>query len=166
VNGLAATPTAADGPEERSWASKVAGIAEFITALPRGDKAELRRMVTTRQGQPGPVFWRIAAKYDIRAYEEEFWMTLAVLMTRHEHRMGARVGRVLRNEGVSQARIRRWLSLDRGRAIQEVGRLLQQVQTAIDWVQMASLLRSWTDEDRRRFARDYFIVPAVAGTHT
>src|SRR5690606_6786074 len=116
-------------------ATRLAGIAGYLEKLPRGERAEIRRL---RWGatMPPEVFWRIVERYDIDESDEPFWIAVLPLMVKHAHGRKRRPGAVLEAAGVSSARLERWLRLDRQSAWRETGRLLSRVQEPLDWVQL------------------------------
>ncbi len=141
----------------RSMSSKLSGVAAYIVNLPRGDRAELRRIGRWEAEIPPEVFWRIVARYNIAPDEEDFWLAIIPLMVHHEHVRGRKPGRALAEAGVSPARVRKWLRLTRVKARAEAGRLFSQVKTGFDWVKLGFLLLNWKEEDRRTLARGYFL---------
>lgn len=146
----------------RDLASTFAGVAGYVDNLPTGERAELRRLRGQYREMPPEVFWRIVDRYDIPPRDEDFWIDVVPLMVEHPHEPRSRTGRVLARSGVSSARLEKWLRLDREGALDEAGRLLSQVDGAIDWVQFAFLLYLWNhpehgERNRRDLAREYFI---------
>jgi CRISPR type I-E-associated protein CasB/Cse2 len=155
-----------EAPEQRSFASTVLGIAGMVThrryggAMDRGSRAELRRMRSGDLFPPEP-FWMLVARYDIRPSEELFWIDVVPLMVDHRHNQGLPPGRALAEAGVSGARIERWLRFHAERAREEAGRLLTRLDSGLNWVSFASLLRFWNDDrNRRALARDFFLSDA------
>lgn len=162
IEALAPSPTESPQLEEPlPFASKLAGAAGYITKLRRGERAILRRLRDSRENIPPEIFWRIVDRYQISADpdEETFWMVVLPLMVKYEHQPGARPGAVLARAGVSAARVERWLRLDRDAARRESSRLLSRIEGPIDWVALGYLLSFWSESDRRRFARDFFLSP-------
>lgn len=149
---------------ERSFSQIAAGIAGTVKdraskgGMSRGERAELRRMRNGTVFPPEP-FWMVVERYDIRPSEEAFWIDVVPLMVDHPHNPTLSPGRALAIAGVSPARIERWLRLDPERARREASRLLTRLDQGLNWPRFAGLLRFWTDEERRRFARDYFLSP-------
>jgi len=135
--------------------NRFAAVAAYVTALPPGEQAELRRRGASA---PPPCFWQIVERYDIAPAEEAAWAEIVRLMVSVPHNGGARPGIVLNKAGVSSARVERWLRMDRNAALREASRLLTQVKgQELDWQRMGGLLLYWGDADRRSFARDYFV---------
>ncbi len=151
--------------KEWTYDQKVLGIAGTVQdrgkggGMTRGERAELRRMGDRDLFPPDP-FWRVVGSYGIPPSEEPFWRDVIPLMVQHPHNPGVRVGATLAAAGVSATRIERWLRHDAPRARKEARRLLARLDSGLDWVQFARLLRWWTDSDRRRFARDFFLSAA------
>lgn len=143
----------------RTFAQTALGIAGYVSQLPRGDRAELRRMNDLMIAPP-EAFWRIVDRYEIAMPEEDFWIHVIPGMVRHPHNGGLPPGRALAEGGVSPARIERWLRHERPKAWKEAGRLLSPLKEGLNWAQFSSLMRFWSPTDRRRFARDYFLSPA------
>jgi CRISPR type I-E-associated protein CasB/Cse2 len=150
---------------EWTYEQKILGIAGTVQdrgkggGMSRGERAELRRMGDRNLFPPEP-FWRIVGRYEIPPSEEPFWRAVIPLMVMHPHNSGVRAGAALAEAGVSSSRIERWLRYDPSRAREEARRLLARLDAGLDWVRFARLLRWWTDSDRRRFARDFFLSPA------
>jgi hypothetical protein len=117
----------------------------------------LRRLGNRRGRIPPEVFWRIIDRYDIQLPTEPFWQAILPSMVVHPHVRGMRPGRALADAGVSATRVERWLRFSLVRAQEEAPRLLSQIKSGIDWVSFGHLLRSWKEEARREFARDYFL---------
>lgn len=147
------TPTEALG-----FRDQILGAAGYVSTLQRGPRAVLRRMGADSDRIPPQQFWNVVERYGIRSEDEDFWLTVLPLMVRHEHRFDRTPGRALAQAGVSAARIERWLRLDRAGARAEAGRLLSQLKgEGFDWIRFAALLRFWSEDERRRFARDFFL---------
>lgn len=139
-------------------------VAGYVDNLPNGDRAELRRLRGRFREMPPEVFWRIVERYEVPRRDEEFWMAVLPLMIEHPHRPRCRTGRVLKNSGVSSARLEKWLRLDHDSALEEAGRLLSQVDGPINWRQFGYLLYLWShpeygERNRRDLARDFFLAP-------
>lgn len=150
------------GKAGRNLGDTFVGVASYVDNLPNGERAELRRLRGRFRELPPEVFWRIVERYDIPRRDEEFWMAVLPLMVEHPHHPGCRTGRVLRNSGVSSARLEKWLRLDREDALNEAGRLLSQVDGPINWRQFGYLLYLWShaeygERNRRDLARDFFV---------
>ncbi|HET8656967.1 MAG TPA: type I-E CRISPR-associated protein Cse2/CasB [Longimicrobiaceae bacterium] len=143
-----------------SFRDQVLGISGYVGALRRGPRAELRRVEADPDHIPPQVFWDIVERYGIRERDESFWLSILPLMVRYPHRFDLSPGRALAAAGVSPARIERWLRLDRDGARRQAGRLLSHLKDGgLDWIRFAYLLRGWSDEQRRGFARDFFLSP-------
>jgi len=142
---------------ERSLASRITGIARFLENLPRGERAELRRLRQEFSRVPPEVFWQIVEQYDIHPADEPFWKAVLPLMVKYPYTPGERPGHVLEKAGVSAARVERWLRLDRQAAWREADRLLSVADAGLDWVSFGYLLYYWDENHRNRFARDFFV---------
>lgn len=142
---------------EHTLRSRIVGIAAYIHALPRGDKAELRRLRQESERIPPEVFWRIVARYDIHEGDEPYWQSILPLMVKYPHTHGAKPGRVLDEAGVNPARVERWLRLDHRAALREADRFLSKLQAGVDWVQLGYLLYFWDDDRRKQLARDFYL---------
>lgn len=154
----AATPLDGEATERgHTLRSRIAGIAGYIQELPRGDKAELRRLRQESGRIPPEVFWRIVARYEIHESDEPFWQSVLPLMVKYPHTPGAKPGRMLDEVRVSPARVERWLRLDHGAALREADRLLSKLKAGVDWVQLGYLLYFWDDDRRKQLARDYYV---------
>jgi len=149
---------------------KLWGIAGYVSrdTLPRGPRAELRRLSTDPARIPPQVFWSLVDRYEIGRDEEEFWLRVIPLMVLHPHDPKTAPGVALARAGVSPARIERWLRLDRESARREAGRLLSHLGDAgLDWagqrsgwkVGLGPLMHDWTESQRRDFARQFFLSP-------
>lgn len=153
---LGGTATAQEEP--RTLGSRLAGIAAYIGQLPRGERAELRRISATRT-PPAP-FWGIVDRYDVHPAEEDFFVAVIPAMVRCPHVPGRSPGRVLRSAGVSAARVERWLRMTRAGALRETQRIFAQVSDGVDWSRLGPLLYLWDRPDgerqRRHFARSYY----------
>lgn len=162
---MSATEASATAPPATGYrlTTQVAGIAGYLDELRRanrrGDLAMLRRLGREQGGVPPEVFWRIVDRYEITPGEEAFWLAVLPLMVKYPHRPGAHPGAALSRAGVKSARLERWLRLDRPGALREASRLLSKVDGPLDWVALAHLLRSWSEDGRRRLARDFFLSP-------
>lgn len=163
-------PTPAGEPETsqpRSFRDQVLGIAGYVGALRRGPRAVLRRLDADDETIPPQDFWNVAERYGIRDRDESFWLAVLPLMVKHPHRFDlppnhpkSAPGRALAAAGVSASRVERWLRLDSAAARREAGRLLSHLKgEGLDWIKLAYLLRDWSDEQRRGFARDFFLSP-------
>ncbi len=156
-------PTPAGEPETsqpRSFRDQVLGIAGYVGALRRGPRAVLRRLDAGEETIPPQDFWNVVERYNIRESDERFWLAVLPLMVRYPHRFDRTPGRALAAAGVSAARVERWLRLDADGARREAGRLLSHLKgEGLDWIKLAYLLRDWSDEQRRGFARDFFLSP-------
>ncbi len=150
----------AEAAKARSLFQQLAGVAGYVQALPRGERAELRRLNRPERDVPPEVFWRIVGRYEIALRDEGFWLAVLPLMVGHPHQPGVRPGDALANAEVKGSRLERWLRLDRERALQEAGRLLSKVDGGFDWSSFGHLLRYWSERDRRRIAREFFLSPA------
>lgn len=159
MNDTADTTTEAPA-EPREIGARATSIAGYVARLPRGERAELRRLERGADRVPPEVFWRVVDRYAIPPADEEFWLAVLPLLVRHPHAPKHRPGRILARAGVSAARIERWLRLDRVAALREAGRLLSQVDDPIDWTWFSRLLYHWTEKLRRAFARDFFLSDA------
>jgi len=162
-NDMTVEPEVASLPDEdvtesgHSLRSKIVGIAAYVQALPRGDKAELRRLRQDSGRIPPEVFWRIVARYGIHESDELFWQSILPLMVKYPHTPGAKPGRRLDEAGVSPARVERWLRLDGRAALREADRFLSKLEAGVDWVQLGYLLYYWDDQRRRQLARDFYM---------
>jgi CRISPR type I-E-associated protein CasB/Cse2 len=156
-------PTPAGEPETsqpRSFRDQVLGIAGYVGALRRGPRAVLRRLDADDETIPPQEFWNVVERYGIRGSDERFWLAVLPLMVRYPHRFDRTLGRALAAAGVSASRVERWLRLDSAAARREAGRLLSHLKgEGLDWIKLAYLLRDWSDEQRRGFARDFFLSP-------
>lgn len=151
------TPLAAPAEREHTLHSRIAGIAGYISELPRGDKAELRRLRQDSAKIPAEVFWRIVARYEIDERDEPFWQSILPLMVKYPHTPGARPGHMLDEARVSPARVERWLRLDQEGALREADRLFSRHKAGVDWVQLGYLLYLWDEKRRNQLARDFFL---------
>ena len=147
----------AEHTEKPSVSTKLLGVAGYIANLPRGERAQLRRVRDGTHEIPPEVFWRIVERYEIRPGDERFWLQVVPLMVDHSHRSGARAGHALAGAGVAGARIERWLRLDRPSAWRESRRLLSRLDSGFDWKRFGTLLFFWTEQARLDFARDFFL---------
>lgn len=153
-----AVPPAGEAAERtHTLRSRFSGIAGYIEKLPRGDKAELRRLRQDSARIPPEVFWRIVGQYEIRPNDESFWQSILPLMVKYPHTHGARPGHMLEAAGVSAARVERWLRLDVEGARREADRLLSKLKAGVDWVQLGYLLYFWDETHRNQLARDFFL---------
>lgn len=151
-------PSQGEAPQSgMTLSSRIAGIAGYIENLPRGDRAELRRLRQDSARIPPEVFWRIVDKYEIPPKDEPFWKSVLPLMVKYPHTPGARPGHVLEEARASTARIERWLRLDQAAALREADRLLSLLKGGVDWVALGHLLYIWDEHNRNRFARDFFL---------
>lgn len=147
-------------PRAGSFREQVRGIAGYVGSLGRGQRAHLRRLSADPGHIPRPAFWDVVERYQIGERDEPFWLAVLPLMVRHPHRSDLSPARALAAAGVSPARAERWLRLDREGAWREAARLLSHLKDGgLDWTRLAPLLRDWSDEQRRGFARDYFLSP-------
>lgn len=136
---------------------RILGIAGYVASVPRGDRAELRRLKAGENHVPPEVFWRLVGRYEIRPDEEALWLRVLPLMVDHGHRNDLRAGAALSRAGVSASRVERWLRLDRTSALAEARRLLSKVDSGFDWPDFGALLVFWNDRARMAFARDFFL---------
>lgn len=151
-------PPREPGNEPLTFDRQVLGTAAYVASLPRGPRAVLRRLEAAPEYIPPQVFWDVVERYGIRRNDEDFWLGVLPLMVRHEHRFDRTPGRALAAGGVSAARVERWLRLDANGARSEAGRLFSHLKgEGFDWTRLAPLLRFWTEDERRRFARDFFL---------
>lgn len=143
-----------------SFSNQVLGISGYVGALRRGPRAMLRRVDSDVDHIPPRVFWDLVERYDIQERDEPFWLAIVPLVVQHPHRADLSPGRALAAAGVSAARIERWLRLDATGARREASRLLSHLKgEGLNWIKFAFLLRDWNDEQRRGFARDFFLSP-------
>ncbi len=169
VQPATAPETAAASPE-RTLASRLAGVARYLDRLrvrqQRGPLAELRRLQPMSGGHqaarprelPGETFWSLVQRFEIPPREEDFWLSVLPLMVRHSHQRGIHPGGALEAAAISKPRFERWLRLDREGAWRETPRLLSKLKDqGLDWVELGHLLYRWSDEDRYRLARDFFL---------
>lgn len=156
----AATNPATEGSGRQfTRAQQLTGVAGYIKRLRPGPRAELRRLSPDSAAVPPKVFWDIVDRYRIRESDETYWISVIPLMVRHPH-VPTAPGRALARAKVSAARVERWLRLDRDGARRSAGRVLSQLkQGGLDWVQFGDLLRDWSDDGRRRLARQFFRSP-------
>lgn len=148
---------------ERTLTSRIAGIARFVENLPRGERAELRRLRQDSMRIPPEVFWRIVEQFEIHPSDEPFWKSILPLMVKYPHTPGERPGHVLEKAGVSAARVERWLRLDKQGAWREADRLLSVADAGVDWVRLGYLLNRWDEDQRNQFARDFFVTRSRRG---
>lgn len=132
-------------------------IAGYVSGLPRGQRAELRRGAARGSAIPPEVFWRIVDRYAIPEHEEQYWQTIAALMVVLPHQSGIAPGRAVASSGVAGARAERWLRHDRDRALGEAARLFARVTDGVNWADLGLLLLLWTPRQRRKFARDFYL---------
>jgi len=112
-------------------------------------------------GEPPPdEFWQIVARYEISPRDEEFWLAILPSMVECPHAFVA-PGDAVARAGVAKARVERWLRLDQARAWREANRLLARLDAGLDWTRFGPLLYRWSEEDRRTFARQFFLSPAL-----
>lgn len=138
---------------------QLVGAAGYVEHLPRGPRAILRRLRQHPDDVPPDVFWVVVDRYDIAAANEPFWTALLPLMVHHPHRP-IRPGEAMARAGLKPARVERWLRLDhRDRATSEAHRLLSKLESGLDWAEFGQLLWYWSDDRRRRLARDFFLSP-------
>jgi CRISPR type I-E-associated protein CasB/Cse2 len=156
-------PTSDSAPEAsqpRGFRHQVLGIAGYVGALRRGPRAVLRRLDAGDGTIPPQDFWNVVERYGIAERDERLWLAVLPLMVRYPHRFDRSPGRALAAAGVSASRVERWLRLDSAAARREAGRLLSHLKgEGLDWIKLAYLLRDWSDEQRRGFARDFFLSP-------
>lgn len=146
-------------PPTRTLGSRLAGVAAYVGELPRGDRAELRRVSVSRT-PPAP-FWKIVGRYAIRPNEEDFFIGVIPAMVLCPHKPGRSPGRVLRAAKVSAARVERWLRMNRATALRECQRILAQARDGVDWAELGTLLYLWERPQgnalRRKLARSYYV---------
>jgi CRISPR type I-E-associated protein CasB/Cse2 len=143
-----------------SFRDQVFGVARDLSKLRRGPRAVLRRIHSDPRHIPPQPFWDLVARYEIPERDEPFWLKVIPLMVVYPHRLEAPPGRALAAAGVSPARVERWLRLDASAARNEAHRLLSHLKEGgLNWVSFAYLLRDWTDQQRRGFAREFFLSP-------
>ena len=157
--------TTAEAVERKDPRGRILGIAGYVAKLPRGSRAELRRLRVGTDHVPPEPFWRIVDRYGIETHEELFWLRVIPLMVEHEHRKGVRAGAALSQAGVSSARLERWLRLGRSSALAEARRLLSKVDSGFDWPGFGTLLLYWNDRARMAFARDFFLASTPVTPH-
>jgi hypothetical protein len=147
---------------------KLWGIAGYVGRLPRGPRAELRRLTADGAFIPPQAFWNLVDRYAISQRDEDFWLHIVPLMVEHPHDSSTAPGVALARAGVSASRIERFLRLDRDGAWAEAGRLLSHLgEAGLDWagtlstwrVGFGPLLHGWMPEQRRHFARQFFLSP-------
>lgn len=131
-----------------------------------------------KEGVPPEPYWRLIQGEGVPyAEDDDFWQSIIPEMARYPQLDGQPTaanhpGRMLYEAGVSERRIERWLSMDRGRARRTAGGLLSQLDAGggIDWGRLAPLLRWWDrardDRLRRDFARNYFRGKAAAAARS
>lgn len=155
---------------DASPAERVRGLAPRIArwvrdhgeggATTRGERAMLRRL--NAASVPPSTYWRIADRFELAQHEDSFWLSLVPMMVDHPH--GAlSPGAALAGSGVSGVRLERWLRLDKLRAQREARRLFGRCEQALDWARLALLLWEWSEAERRRVARDFFLSPEQRG---
>ncbi len=134
-----------------------------ISATSRPCPVVARRLAPTglHAGEPPPdEFWQIVARYEISPRDEEFWLAILPSMVECPHAFVA-PGDAVARAGVAKARVERWLRLDQARAWREANRLLARLDAGLDWTRFGPLLYRWSEEDRRTFARQFFLSPAL-----
>lgn len=152
--------TTSIGHQTSPFTRQLVGVAGYVEALKRGPRAMLRRLGANPDHIPPQVFWDIVDRYGIARHEEDFWLAVVPLMVQHPHQFGNPPGRALAGAGVSAARVERWLRLDRAAAFDAASRLLSHLgDGGLDWTRLGPLLRYWNDDQRRGFARDFFLSP-------
>lgn len=135
-----------------------------------GDLASLRRARFETGGDPA--FWRLAMRYLeptgwVRTVEDENrWLQILGGMAEMKglHRGGARLGRVLADAEVAEARVLKLLRAHGEAlhtALRAVAHQLASAGHAVDWTGLAELILSdgktgWEETARRRIARDYY----------
>lgn len=143
--------------------------------LAPGDLAALRRARPGDLG--GPAFWKLAVDHlepagllpapsaPWRDDAERRWVVIVAGMAEMagQHARGRRLGRVLAEVGVSEARVLRLLRAEGEALLQTVRPIVHQLATAgarLDWTDLADLVtsdgRPWQTEVRRRIALDYY----------
>lgn len=150
-------------------ASVMARLAHAVDhELTAGDVAELRRL---RPNDPGSVaFWKVLATYldpaeelprggDARHAAERNWAAIlsGMAVMRGLHRHGHRPGHALASGGYSELRFVRLLRardaalLD---AVRGVAQFLSSKGEAVDWLQLARLIKQQEGEGAERLRRD------------
>jgi hypothetical protein len=150
----------------RSAVNRIVQAMRKDGAVTPGDRAALRRQ---RPGEPGgPVFWKMAARYlepaDLlppvaskrRDGAERQWAVvlaaIAELADLHHTGPGHRLGRVLADRKVSEARVLRLL--------RDVVHQLASSGARVDLTDLANLVTSdgtaWETDVRRSIALDYY----------
>ena len=137
--------------------------------IPPGDRAALRK------GELGPAFWKIAVRHlepagllvdgPHRDEAERRWAAILAGLARAPglHARGRRLGTVLAEAGVAEARVLR-LARAHGESLHKTVRAVaQQLASSglrVDWADFAELITSdgapWEDEVRRRMCRDFY----------
>ncbi|HHT74396.1 MAG TPA: type I-E CRISPR-associated protein Cse2/CasB [Firmicutes bacterium] len=133
-----------------------------------GDRAALRRM---QAGHPPPlVFYRFAMRYLPDGWEKKLddWMAITAgmaLMAPHSHNLNAGLGKVLAEEGYSEARLERLLASEeevRRLLLLRVARFLASKGKTMNWVEGAALLLTGHGKQRealhRRIAKEFYSV--------
>ncbi len=143
----------------RSFRDQLVGAAGYVENLRPGPRAILRRLRDDRDAIPPEVFWSVVERYGILPEHEPFWLIVLPLMVEHPHQPGLTPGVAIARSEVSSARVEKWLRLDVEAARKDAGRFVARVESGFDWTQFGQLLRFWSRDDRRSFARQYFLSP-------
>jgi len=161
----------------RSAVNRIVQAMRKDGAVTPGDRAALRRQ---RPGEPGgPVFWKMAARYlepaDLlppvaskrRDGAERQWAVvlaaIAELADLHHTGPGHRLGRVLADRKVSEARVLRLLRAHDEALLDTARDVVHQLASSgarVDLADLANLVTSdgtaWETDVRRSIALDYY----------
>lgn len=158
ISSDSSSPSEPSSAPRRTLGSRAAGLAGYIENLPRGQRAQLRRV--SFAGQPPAIFWQMARHPELGfpSEEEAFWLEVLPLMANQPHTPARPFGRRLAEGRVSFSRIERWMRYPQERALPELRKLLDRIDGGVDWASLAEALWHWQRRPDllRAIARDYY----------
>lgn len=180
-SGVAVTPPTRPAEAAESAADSLREAIQAIASaiahqlVPPGDLGALRRARPGDLG--GPAFWRIAVRHlepagllpppeaPWRNDVERRWVTILAGLAEMAglHRRGLRLGRVLAESEISEARVLRLLRASDDAllaVVRAVSHQLASAGRAVDWADLARLVTSdgkpWGTSVRRAIAEDFY----------
>jgi CRISPR type I-E-associated protein CasB/Cse2 len=133
-----------------------AALWQRFEQLDNGSRSALRRLGHLDDAGDTPAFYRWRPP-GIAGHEEAL-QRIAFLLPHVRHQAGAAsLGSQLHRHKVSEMRLFQVLRADSPRDIEALRRLLQQMDSAVDWNDFGTTLWYWNALAKRRLLQDFFV---------
>lgn len=134
-------------------------LYEAWEQLPKGPKAELRRVGRPDELILVPAFYRLFSGRAMQEWEKLAYQRLIFCLPCIKHTDNdIGLGKALaRGKGVSEKRLFQVIRSDTPNDMIQLRRILQMVEPSVNWSNTAKLLWYWNERSKRDLLEDYFI---------